>query len=41
MYNTVNESLLSGVVLCIYLYGESRKISSSNIETAVGIACML
>ena len=41
MNNTMNERLLSGVVLCIYLSGESRKISSSNIETAVGIACML
>ena len=41
MNNTVNESLLSGVVLCIYLSGESRRTSSSNIETPVGIACML
>ena len=41
MHNTVNESLLSGVVLCIYLSGESRKRSLSKIETAVGIACML
>ena len=41
MNNTVNESLLSGVVLYIYLFGESRRTSSSNIETAVGIACML
>ena len=41
MNNTVNESLLSGIVLCIYISGERRKRSLSKIETAVGIACML